>query len=100
MAGAFNPQGPTYVVGDVPVQCVGLGGSGYRVRNLQTRDSYLTWGPDESVVFGGVPREGGPSEDTIGLGGGRTEHYNLPANWWFVSDGPRIFEVTPGEGLT
>ena len=99
MAGAFLPQGPTYMVGDVAVQCAGaVGGSSYRIRNINAREQYLTWGTSEGGIWGGAPLEGAPAENTIGMDGGRTEIFTLAADAWFISDAPRNFEVTPGEG--
>ena len=99
MAGAFAPQGPTYVIGGTAVQCRSVGGTSYRVRNLQNTQQYLTWGSSDQVTAAGPPTTDVPSEDTIGMDGNRTEVFSLPTNAWFVSD--RVgdtFEVTPGEG--
>ena len=98
MAGAFAPQGPTYLVGRNAVQCLGLGGSSYRVRNLQNTQQYLTWGTS-SVVAADPPADGAPAEDTIGMDGGRVETFSLPPNAWFISNRDDTFEVTPGEGV-
>ena len=98
MAEAFNPQGPTYLIGRTPVQCLSVGGSSYRVRNLQNTQQYLTWGTTDQITPAGPPADGAPSVDTIGMDGGRVEVFTLPANAWFVSD--RVgdtLEVTPGE---
>ena len=98
MSGPFAPQGPTYRVGIEAIHCAGLpGGSSYRIRNMQLGDAYITWGTADTIVSV-VPDRGAPAENTLGLGGGRTEFFTLPPDAWFIADGVDSFEVTPGEG--
>ena len=99
MAGPFLPRGPTYVVGDEAVHCAGaLGGTSYRIRNLDVNgSSYLTWGTTDRVVYV-EPAEDAPAENTLGFTGDRTEVVCLPSDAWFISDRKGNFEVTPGEG--
>lgn len=105
---AFSPFGPTYVVGQSPVQVnatQNMNTTSYRIRNLQTTQQYISW--QSAPPNGGIPVmtvvapvQGTPQPQTLGLLGTSVEVFsNLPPNAFFCSTGAANFEVTPGEGI-
>lgn len=106
---AFSPFGPTYVVGQSPVQvrCSGnMQATSYRFRNLQTSAQYIAWmaappgGGPPTFPTVTAPVQGTPQAQTLGLLGTSVEVFsNLPPDAWFQSTQAANFEVTPGEGV-
>lgn len=103
---AFSPFGPTYVVGQSPVQikCSGnMRATSYRMRNLNTGAQYFSWAADNGVtptMTVIAPVQGTPQSQTLGMLGTSVEVFsNLPPDAWFCSTGAALFEVTPGEGI-
>jgi hypothetical protein len=100
ISSAFQPQGPTYLVGTAAVQITsGTGSCCYRVRNLAAVTQYFTWGNASTVTSVGAPSLGTPSANTFGLLASSVETFELPGNVWLIASSATGFEVTPGEGL-
>lgn len=98
LVAAFQPLGPTVLVGVTALQVPGASAAGsFRVRCLVT--AYLTWGTQSTVTAAGAPVAGTPSPATVGMTAGNVEKITLPGNSYFISSVAASFEITPGEGI-
>ena len=97
---AFQPLGPTTLVGTAAVQVqpsgVGMRSTSIRVRCLVT--AYLGWGPNNLVAAPVAPTNGVPSQNILGMTAGGIETFEISGVLWFIASAAGAFEVTPGQG--
>src|SRR5689334_18659925 len=102
---AFNPTGPTVLVGTSVVQAPATNmvtPTCYRVRCLVT--GYLSWATSQNPTAPTMsaptaPTAGVPQDKTLGMTAGGVECFILMQNCYFLSSVAAGFEVTPGEGI-
>ena len=99
----FTPLGPTYAVGQLPVQILASGGQPYssmrvfNTTNIPVRIGYVIGPTNPGAVSTVTPAAGSPATVITILASGK-ETLCLPQNCW-VQASVSILEVTPGEGM-
>lgn len=98
----FTPQGKSFLVdstaGGVQVTTAGGGALQYRIRNRGSVEAWISYASTPGALNTVLPVVGTPQTGIIGMNGGVTETFSLPANCWFIASSGATFEVIAGEG--